>query len=238
MSLTKSLHPDEKYKAGKLGSTMMKAGVGIAVVMMIVSLVLGSMHGDGMKRFLYAYVVGWSFIVSIAIGMLWLVLLHHLTRSRWSTVVRRIAEAITGAFPMIFIAGLGFTLPVLFGNKNLYYWSADDAHNALLNPTLAHKLGWLSPGSWFVRYCIYGAIYIGPLLVLREEVARAGRVRRSEDQRHAAPRLGPGDDPVLVHDLLDVDGHPDVARAEVVLDDLRRRRSGARPASAASRRSA
>jgi len=161
MSLTKSLHPDEKFKAGKLGSTMIKAGLGIAVVFMIVSLVLGSMHGDSMKRFLHAYVVGWCFIVSIAIGMLWLVLLHHLTRSRWSTVVRRIAEVITGAFPIIFIAGLGFVVPVLAGNKSLYYWATDDAHNALLNPTLAHKLGWLSPGFWAVRYFIYAAIFCG-----------------------------------------------------------------------------
>lgn len=161
MSLTKSLHPDEKFKAGKLGSTMMKAGLGIAVLMLVVSLILGSMHGDHMKRFLYAYLVGWTFIVSIAIGMLWLVILHHLTRSRWSTVVRRIAEAVTGAFPVIFIAGLGFVLPVLFGNKTLYYWSADDAHNAALNPTLAHKLGWLSPGAWTFRYAIYGAIFCG-----------------------------------------------------------------------------
>lgn len=160
MSLTRTVHPDDKFKAGKLGSTMVKAGLGLAVIMMVVSLVLGSMHNDGFKRFLYAYVVGWSFIVSIAIGMLWLVLLHHLTRSRWSTVVRRIAEAITGGFTVIYIAGLGFALPVLLGNKSLYYWSADDAHNAALNPTLQHKLGWLSPGSWFVRYCIYGAIYI------------------------------------------------------------------------------
>jgi hypothetical protein len=161
MSLTKSLHPDEKFKAGKLGSTMIKAGLGIAVVFMIVSLVLGSMHGDGMKRFLYAYVVGWCFIVSIAIGMMWLVLLHHLTRSRWSTVVRRIAEIVTNAFPVIFIAGLGFALPVIAGNKTLYYWSADDAHNAVLNPTLQHKFGWLSPGFWFVRYVVYGAIFSG-----------------------------------------------------------------------------
>ncbi|MFT3693527.1 MAG: hypothetical protein QM831_10340 [Kofleriaceae bacterium] len=163
MSLTKALHPDEKYKAGKLGSTMMKAGGGIFILFMIISIVLGSMVGDNWRRFLHAYVVGWTFIVSIAIGMLWLVLLHHLTRSRWSTVVRRIAEAITNAFPLIFIAGLGFAIPVVAGNKGLYYWTtgADGAHNEALNPTLQHKLGWLSPGAWFVRYVIYGAILSG-----------------------------------------------------------------------------
>ena len=103
-ALVKSLHPEEKVKAGKLGSNMVKAG---AVVFGVISLILGGMHGDHWKRFMYAYVIGWSFIVSIAIGMLWLVLLHHLVRGRWATVVRRVAEAMTGAFPLIFVAGLG-----------------------------------------------------------------------------------------------------------------------------------
>jgi hypothetical protein len=160
-ALTKSLHPDEKVKAGNLGKTMMKAGGGIAVVMLAISLWLGATHGDHWKRFLYSYVVGWSYIVSIAVGMLWLVMLHHLTRSRWSTVVRRIAEAMAGAFPLIFLAGLGFVLPVLLGYTDLYYWAHPDAHNAALNPTIVHKAGWLSPTFWAVRYVIYGLIYSG-----------------------------------------------------------------------------
>src|SRR5688572_676220 len=119
-ALTKTLHPDEKVKAGKLGSNMVKAGLGIAVVFGVISLVLGAMHGDHWKRFMYAYVIGWSFIVSISIGMLWLVLLHHLVRGRWATVVRRIAEAMTQAFPLIFVAGLGFVIPLLAGYTDLY----------------------------------------------------------------------------------------------------------------------
>ena len=101
-ALTKTLHPDEKYKAGKLGSNMMKAGIGIFLVFAIISLILGSMHGDHWKRFLYAYVTGWSWIVGIAAGMLWIVMLHHLVRGRWVTAVRRIAEAMSQAFPVIF----------------------------------------------------------------------------------------------------------------------------------------
>ncbi len=160
-ALVKSLHPDEKVKAGKLGGNMVKAGLAIAVVFGVISIVLGSMHGDHWKRFMYAYVVGWSFIVSISIGMLWLVLLHHLVRGRWATVVRRIAEAITCAFPLIFIAGLGFIIPLLLGYHDLYYWAHPDAHNAALNPHMQHKLGWLSPGAFAVRYVIYGLIYSG-----------------------------------------------------------------------------
>jgi len=160
-ALTKSLHPDEKIKAGKLGSTMTMAGFGIFVVFLVVSLILGATHGDHWKRFLYAYLTGWTYIASLAVGMLWLVLLHHLTRSRWSTVVRRIAEAMANAFPLIWLAGLGFVLPVVLGYHDLYYWAHPDAHNAALNPTIAHKAGWLSPAFWAARYVLYGVIYSG-----------------------------------------------------------------------------
>ena len=160
-ALTKSLHPDEKYKAGKLGNNMVKVGAVVALVFGVLSVVLGAMHGDNFKRFMYSYVIGWSFIVSIAIGMLWLVLLHHLCRGRWATVVRRVAEAMTQAFPLIFIAGLGFIIPVVAGYGDLYYWAHPDAKNAALNPHLQHKLGWLSPAAFALRYVVYGVIFTG-----------------------------------------------------------------------------
>lgn len=158
-ALTKSLHPDEKIKAGKLGSSMMKAGLGIAVAFMAISVVLGNMKGDHFKRFFYAYVTGWSYIVGVSLGMLWIVLLHHLVRGRWVTAVRRIAEAMSQAFPFIFVAGLGFMIPLVAGYKDLYYWAHPDAHNATLNPHMHHKLGWLSPGFFFARYVVYGVAF-------------------------------------------------------------------------------
>lgn len=155
-ALTKSLHPDEKFKAGKLGGNMTKAGAGIFLVFAILSLILGSMQGDHWKRFMYAYVTAWSWTIGIASGMLWIIMLHHLVRGRWVTAVRRIAEAMSQAFPLLFIAGLAFVLPVLFGYKDLYYWAHPDAHNASLNPHMHHKLGWLSPTMFTLRYAIYG----------------------------------------------------------------------------------
>ena len=160
-ALTKALSPDEKVKAGKLGSNMVKVGGGLMVLFGVLSIVLGAMHGDHWKRFLHAYVIGWAFIVSIPIGMLWLVLAHHLIRQRWSTVVRRLAESMTLSFPIIFVAGLAFIIPLLAGYTDLYYWNHPDAHNAALNPHMQHKLGWLSPVGFSLRYVIYGAIYSG-----------------------------------------------------------------------------
>src|SRR5262245_51788396 len=160
-ALTKTLHPDEKIKAGKLGSNMVKAGAGIFVLMAIVSIVLGNMHGDNWKRFFYAYVTAWSWTVGIAGGMLWIILLHYLCRGRWVTAVRRIAEAIATAYPIIFLAGLGFVLPLVMGYKDLYYWAHPDAGNASLNPHMAHKLSWLSPTFFALRYFIYAIVFTG-----------------------------------------------------------------------------
>jgi len=157
--LQKSLHPEEKYKAGSLGRDLSRIGLIIAAVFLGISLVLGATHGDHWKRFLYAYVVGWAYIFSICVGVFWLVLLHHLVRGRWATAVRRIAEAMSMAFPIVFIAGLGFIIPLLAGYEDLYYWAHPDAHNAELNRTLLHKLGWLSPWSFTVRYVVYGVLY-------------------------------------------------------------------------------
>jgi hypothetical protein len=158
MSL-KTLHPDEKYKAGKLGASLTKVGGGIFAVFLGISLLFGATQGDGWKRFLHAYVIGWAYIFSILIGVLWLILLHHLVRGRWATAVRRICEMMTGAFPVVFVAGLGFVIPLLAGYENLYYWAHPDAHDPVLNHHLHDKLGWLSPWFFAVRYVIYGVVF-------------------------------------------------------------------------------
>src|SRR5579863_10397853 len=101
-ALVKTLHPDEKIKAGKPGSSLTKAGIGLAVVFLGLSviLVLGRSstaeeagHVSKWSRFLFAYLTGWCFAVTVPIGMMWIILLHFLVRGRWVTAVRRICEA-------------------------------------------------------------------------------------------------------------------------------------------------
>jgi len=163
--LQKSLHPDEKVKAGKIGATLTKAGLGIAVVFLGLSIILtiagtaNSGHASKWARFFHAYVIGWSYVFSISVGMLFFVMLHHLVRGRWATAVRRVAEAMTGAFPIVFVAGLGFIIPLVAGYKDLYYWAHPDAHNPELSHHLLHKLGWFDPWFFAARYVLYGVIF-------------------------------------------------------------------------------
>ncbi|MGE0870958.1 MAG: hypothetical protein AB7P03_20505 [Kofleriaceae bacterium] len=168
--LTKSLHPDEKVKAGKIGATITKAGLVIAFIFLGLSIILAltssaspetTGHASRWARFFHAYVIGWSYIFSISLGAFWLVILHHLVRGRWATAVRRIAEAMSGAFPVIFVAGLGFIIPLVAGYEDLYYWAHHDAHNHEINHHLLHKLGWLDPMFFAGRYVLYGVIFSG-----------------------------------------------------------------------------
>lgn len=173
--LQKSLHPEEKYKAGKLGQGLSRIGAGIALAFFAISILLvvfsdpetarnaGHVdHATGeparWARFLYDYVIGWSFIFSICLGVFWLILLHHLVRGRWATAVRRIAEAMACALPWVFVAGLVFVIPLVAGYDNLYFWAHPDAAR---DPTLAFKLGWLSPGFFLVRYVVYAVVFSG-----------------------------------------------------------------------------
>ena len=151
-ALTKTLHPDEKIKAGKLGGShhegrrrhRRRLPRDLARSSATRTAATADHHW---KRFLYAYVVGWAFIFSIALGALWLVLLHHLVRGRWATVVRRIAEAISGAFPIDLHRRPRVRHPAARRLQGPLLLGEPDGHDAALNPTLAHKLGWLSPAS-------------------------------------------------------------------------------------------
>ncbi len=165
MSATKSLHPDEKLKADKLGGQLFKYGAVAGVVLLALGVLLGASIDSGPKwqRFFYAYLVGWSFVFSIAVGSLFFILSHHLARAKWGIVLRRLAEFITGAFPLLFLLGLGFIIPVVAGYKSLYYWSEPGLHDAS-HPLYHHmhnKAGWFDPYFFAARYVAYFAIYIG-----------------------------------------------------------------------------
>lgn len=165
MSATKSLHPDEKIKADKFGGRLFKAGLPAGVVLLILGIILGASVDQGPKwqRFFYAYLTAWSFVTSIAIGCLFFIVIHHLARAKWGIVLRRIAEFITGAFPLLFIVGLGFIIPVLAGYQSLYYWSEPGLHDAVhpLHHHMHNKLGWFDPFFFAGRYVLYFAVFIG-----------------------------------------------------------------------------
>ncbi len=109
-------------------------------------------------RLLFAYLIGWTFCLSISLGALFFVMIHHITKARWSTTIRRIPEALVASFPLLAIAGL----PVLFGMHDLYHWT----HAELYDPAspyydsiIAGKKLYLNTPFFIVRYVLYFAAW-------------------------------------------------------------------------------
>jgi len=185
----KTLHPDEKYKAGSLGTKMATFGIGAGVLLLLASYVAGRLADDGLRRFQYGFLTAWMFVLTIAIGSLFFVLIHHLTRARWSTVLRRIAECVSLTFPALAIAGaIGIIMPMWLGNHELYFWDWFGAHKAELhlhNHHLEGKLSWLNPSFFTLRFFFYMAVYSGIAMTF----ARASRKQDESGDPAISERL-------------------------------------------------
>ncbi len=104
------------------------------------------------ESFHAAYLTAWLFWVGIALGGLFLTMLHHLTGSVWSVVIRRIAETLAGTMPILAL----LFIPNILGIHELYEWSHEEA---LRDPLLMKKAGWLSPTFWTIRAVIYLGVW-------------------------------------------------------------------------------
>jgi len=97
---------------------------------------------------LSAYVAAFAAALFLVLGMLFFVLLHHVTDAGWSTVVRRWAEQFLAAVPALAL----LFLPALAFSGALYHWTHDDH-------LPAPKAVWLSMPFFAVRIVLYFAAW-------------------------------------------------------------------------------
>ena len=88
------------------------------------------MFFNDQHHFYYSYLTSFVFYLTLTLGCLFFVLIHHVTRAGWSVVVRRISEHV---MKNIYLMALLF-IPVLLGLHELYHWAHHDAvlHDAIL----------------------------------------------------------------------------------------------------------
>jgi len=110
------------------------------------------------EDFFFAYLTGWSFLLTTALGGLFFLIFHHLTRASWSITINRINESLIWAFPLLFVLGI----PLLFGMHDLYHWT----HAELYDPSspeydeiLAGKRAYLNTPFWIVRMVFYFVVW-------------------------------------------------------------------------------
>ncbi|MEM9996855.1 MAG: hypothetical protein AAF809_04070 [Bacteroidota bacterium] len=146
--------------------------LGIGAVMLLVALVFG-LAGDGLQqqRFMYSYLIGWTWCLSITIGGLFFVMINHVVKARWMIVLRRIAESIAMSFPMLFVAGLPIILSP-FISYDLYHWAdptlydpADSHFDTIIAGKAGYFYGPMDPAShapvfFALRYVVYFGVFI------------------------------------------------------------------------------
>jgi len=142
-------------------------GLGLGAVGLLATVALGAAAGDEMRHFGHSMLVAIVFFLSISLGALFFTLLQHVTSAGWSVVVRRVAEAITAALPVMAILVLAvLVVPVLMGESWIYDWADEifvwgDGASAPGHELIQHKAGYLNPQFFLIRVLVYFAVWIG-----------------------------------------------------------------------------
>jgi hypothetical protein len=89
-------------------------GIGVAGLLISIPFAISDK-----ESFFYSYLTSFMFWITIALGTLFWLLIHNLTNSKWSVVLRRIWENIAVVIPFMAI----LFIPILIGLPHLYRWA-------------------------------------------------------------------------------------------------------------------
>ena len=121
-----------------------------AIVGAIGLIASGGLAAMSTERFFFSYLTSFMWWLSIALGGLWFVLIHHATRAGWSVVVRRFAETFMSALPVMAL----LFLPILAGMNDLFHWMHPEG-----DKILEGKAGYLNPTFFVIRVVFFFVIW-------------------------------------------------------------------------------
>ena len=100
------------------------------------------------ERAAFSYLPAYMFLVSIAIGSLFLIAIEYLAGADWSVPFRRIAEFLAALLPILFI----MVIPLLFHMNDLFTWTH---HEITSNDiVLQGKAPYLNPVFFIIRVLV------------------------------------------------------------------------------------
>jgi len=120
-----------------------------------------SFSRNGGKEFALAYLLAFMFYYSIALGALFVVMIHHLTDAGWSVGIRRFCEHIASLlrWPLIILFS-----PIVFFGPKIYSWMS---MSSATNNLIAAK----QPVFTFWGFVITSAIFFGIWWVLTSRLS-------------------------------------------------------------------
>ncbi|MDA0667605.1 MAG: hypothetical protein O3A95_06350 [Planctomycetota bacterium] len=121
---------DVAGKAAQFGLTLATVGLGFGVT-------LGLMNGaeDGHTHFWFAYLVAFSFLLTITLGSMFFTVVQHMVNAHWSVTVRRFAELTMANMPMVALFALPLLVPLFSDDVSVWKWAtmAHDEHGAVIS---------------------------------------------------------------------------------------------------------
>ena len=137
-------------------------------------------------QFFRSYLLAYLYWVSIALGCLGIIMLHHLVGGGWGLMIRRLLESATRT--LLPLAAL--FIPLLFGLSRLYLWAQPESVAA--DPALIKKQGYLNPQFFTVRAAIYFGAWIFLAFLLNRWSAEQDRTASPATQKRLSAMSAPG----------------------------------------------
>ncbi|MCH2594436.1 MAG: quinol:cytochrome C oxidoreductase [Pirellulales bacterium] len=131
--------------------------IAMGLAALVIAYLVGAFTSIGVSRFLHAYLLSLCFFLSINLGALFFVVLQHLTRARWSVVIRRIAELLTSTIPILGLLMLPVVVAMVLGDSELYSWN--DAELRQTDVLIKGKAAYLNAPFFALRCLFYFATW-------------------------------------------------------------------------------
>ncbi len=131
-------------------------GIGIAGIAVTAAGILVS----GAHAVATAWLVGIGFWTAIAIGMLMMILIHHIFDSSWSVVLRRQYEHGVAAFPWLLLLFLPLIAGSYLGKGDLVWPWMNPAHQITAEHTVKDDLLWVKKSA-FLNVPLFTILSIG-----------------------------------------------------------------------------
>lgn len=130
------LNASERVRLGEKATPIFGVAAVVGALGLVTAIVLGFFVEQGVRRFYHAYLVSFTFYLSLAIGALAFVLLQHVSRAGWSATVRRIAELLASTLPVLGVLSLPILVSVMTGeieNPKLYRWAQPAPESSIVH---------------------------------------------------------------------------------------------------------
>ena len=139
---------DVTYVKKDLSPSVQKTGF----ILLAIGLVFGVLNFFvDFQQAILSYLLVYVFLVSIAVGSLFLVALEYITGAEWSTPLRRVVEFFAGMIPWLIV----LVIPLLLNIRNIFEWAHPDilANDKILQA----KAAYLNPAFFTIRsvVCVF-----------------------------------------------------------------------------------